>query len=119
MRTQIIQSQIKQSISEQPYGSGELSRLMTAAVINQKFRSLLLYDPVMALSSGFQGEKFSLAADEVDSILSIHASNLADFAEQLLLARDHHGREKVDGAIVPDSSWITALYAPVVSAGND
>jgi hypothetical protein len=64
------------------YGRG-LSRLLTAAVVNQRFRHLLLTNPETALASGYNGESFSLANEEKDLVLSIHAISLADFATQL------------------------------------
>jgi hypothetical protein len=61
-----------------------LSRMMTAAVVNQKFRDLLLSNPAAAMSRGYLGEKFSLDSDEMDLVLSIQATSLSDFAQQLL-----------------------------------
>lgn len=61
----------------------ELSRLLTAAVVNQNFRKLLLDDPAIALASGFNGEPFRLASADKDRVLSINANTLADFAMQL------------------------------------
>jgi hypothetical protein len=63
--------------------SHEISRLLTAAVINNKFRSMLLNQPELALANGYNGEPFQLASDDKARITSIHASNLADFAIQL------------------------------------
>ena len=68
-------------------GVGEISRLMAAAVVNQGFRNLLLTNPAMAMKSGYLGEKFSLASDEIELILSIRASNLTEFAAQLVNGR--------------------------------
>jgi hypothetical protein len=60
--------------------SAAISRLITAAVINQSFRQLLLTNPEKAISSGFNGETFRLDRDEKELILSIQATTLADFA---------------------------------------
>jgi hypothetical protein len=60
-----------------------ISRLLTAAVINQRFRELLLNDPAKALSQGFQGEQFALSWEEQDLILSIQADNLGEFASRI------------------------------------
>jgi hypothetical protein len=62
---------------------GELSRLLTAAVVNQRFCKLLLSNPASALASGYNGESFRLGKEESDFILSIQAKSLADFARQL------------------------------------
>ena len=61
----------------------EVSRLLTAAVINQKFRTLLLTNPANAIDRGFQGEPFRLEREEKDRIMAIRAGSLADFARQL------------------------------------
>lgn len=61
----------------------ELSRLLTAAVVNRDFCNLLLANPAMALATGYNGEPFDLAADEQELIFSIRATTLADFATQL------------------------------------
>ena len=61
----------------------ELSRLLTAAVINGSFRQSLLNNPSEAISSGFGGEAFSLGADVVQRLSSIRATSLAEFASQL------------------------------------
>jgi hypothetical protein len=61
----------------------EYSRIMTAAVISQRFRKLLLSNPEVAIKSGFNGEAFHLAADESRQISAIRAATLADFARQM------------------------------------
>lgn len=61
----------------------EVSRLLTAAVINAGFRSMLLADPAKAIASGYHGERFQLGSYETEQVSSIHASTLADFAAQL------------------------------------
>lgn len=74
-------------------GSGqELSRLLTAAVINQRFRKLLLDSPAAALASGYNGEPFRLATEEKNRVLSIRAQSLADFASQLADTENMKGR---------------------------
>ena len=61
----------------------EVSRLLTAAVISQSFRSMLLNDPVKAIDSGYHGERFQMDSAEKRQITSIQASTLAEFATQL------------------------------------
>ena len=61
----------------------ELSRLITAAVVNRQFCNLLLTNPAMALATGYNGEDFHLATEEQELIASIRATSLADFAKQL------------------------------------
>ena len=38
----------------------EISRVLTAAVINEKFRNLLLANPDQALAKGYRGEPFQM-----------------------------------------------------------
>jgi hypothetical protein len=61
----------------------ELSRLLTAAIINQEFCSLLLANPAVAMAAGFNGQPFQLTSDDQELVLSIRAISLADFAQQL------------------------------------
>ena len=72
---------IKKTQGQQP--SSEISRLLSAAVINKGFRELLLSDPARALSQGYFGETFSLDLDQHVQILSIRADSLSDFARQI------------------------------------
>jgi hypothetical protein len=64
-------------------GNGELSRLLTAAVVNQEFCKLLLTNPATALKTGYNDESFRLAAEEESIVLSIRAASLTEFALQL------------------------------------
>jgi hypothetical protein len=61
----------------------EYSRILSAAVINSSFRSMLLSNPAKAVSNGYSGEKFNLDHAEQKHLSSIHATSLADFANQL------------------------------------
>ncbi|HEX2980425.1 MAG TPA: hypothetical protein VHO48_09185 [Anaerolineaceae bacterium] len=72
--------------------SANLSRLITAAVINQSFCRLLLTNPEKAINTGYNGETFRLDRDEKDLVLSIQANSLADFAVKL--SNQHHPAEK-------------------------
>ncbi len=60
-----------------------LSRLISAAVVNREFCSLLLADPAGALTTGYNGEPFQLPMEEQELVRSIRATSLADFAQQL------------------------------------
>ena len=66
-----------------PSHTQEYSRILSAAVVNSNFRSMLLNNPAEAISSGYSGEKFNLNPVEQKRISSIHATSLADFANQL------------------------------------
>ena len=77
----------------------ELSRLITAAVVNQGFCNLLLANPAMALATGYNGELFHLETEEQEFILSIRATSLADFAKQLTQNGNghHHNGHGLNG----------------------
>ena len=61
----------------------EISRILTAAVINESFRKQLLANPDKALTVGYRGEPFHLAKEERSQLASIRASSLAEFAAQI------------------------------------
>ena len=61
----------------------EVSRLLTAAVINHSFRSMLLSNPAKAIAGGYSGEWFQLGSTQKRRVTSIHASTLTEFATQL------------------------------------
>jgi len=73
-----------ESSTQTPPQSKEINRLLTAAVVNRKFCSLLLADPGQAVTSGYNGETFALTPEEVEQIRSIKAATLREFALQLL-----------------------------------
>jgi hypothetical protein len=61
----------------------EYSRIMTAAIISERFRKQLLSNPGRAIKDGFNGEAFHLAAEESRRISAIRATTLAEFARQM------------------------------------
>ena len=61
----------------------ELSRVISAAVVNQRFRNMLLNDPAAAVSEGYSGERFALADEEKAQLARMRAGSLAEFAAQL------------------------------------
>ena len=63
--------------------SSEYSRILSAAVINNSFRQMLLKDPIKAVCGGYSGEKFNLNSEAKNRLASIRAASLADFAAQL------------------------------------
>lgn len=67
-----------------PSLSPELNRLLSAAVVNARFRRMLLDDPATALAHGYNGEVFDIRPDEQAQVLAIRADTLAEFAAQLL-----------------------------------
>src|SRR5678815_2359342 len=73
-------------VSNDPAGaySKDLNRMLSAAVVSQRFRTLLLSDPQAALHNGYQGESFELSESERNAVLAIRAGDLREFAAQLL-----------------------------------
>lgn len=69
---------------ETPTLSPEINRMLSAAVVSAPFRRLLLRDPVVALSYGYNGESFEIKADELAQIVLIKAESIAEFASQLI-----------------------------------
>lgn len=101
------QSRKPEKKQARPRTSASISRLMAAAVINARFRNLLLSHPEKALQEGFQGEDFNLDRAERKLILSIQAVDLADFAVQLMAPRVERHPE-------PCGFWIPVNQQAVV-----
>lgn len=57
---------------------------MVAAVVNLKFRHLLLTDAAQAITLGYQGETFHFSPSERQLLLSIKARTLEEFALKLV-----------------------------------
>jgi hypothetical protein len=64
-------------------GDEEYSRILSAAVINEHFRQMLLNDPIKAIVNGYCGEQFQINSDDRVRLSAIKAATLADFAAQL------------------------------------
>lgn len=73
-----------------PANGREISRLLTAAVINRRFCQMLLANPAKALANGYNGEAFWLEAAVRERVLAIQAQDLADFAAQLMKNENRH-----------------------------
>jgi hypothetical protein len=61
----------------------EISRIISAAVVNKHFRNALLTDPSTAISQGFFGESFRLSLEQKNRISRIKENSLEGFAAQL------------------------------------
>ena len=90
----------------------ELSRLLTAAVVNQRFCQLLLTDPAAALEQGFNGESFSLSPEERAWVVSIQATTLQGFAEQLL-ASPYSSRTPEKETVSPEEEAMAGAETPI------
>lgn len=67
-----------------PVLSGNLNRLISAAVVSPRFRHLLFSNPIAALAAGYNGETFQLTAAEYAAVTSSKASTISEFAAQLI-----------------------------------
>lgn len=61
----------------------EISRILTAAIIDENFCRQLLTNPDQALTDGYRGQPFHLAKEARSRLVAIRASSLAEFAAQL------------------------------------
>jgi hypothetical protein len=78
-----FQSTVSSSFTQSPPVEPEISRILTAAVINSQFRQMLLANPDRAVETGYAGQKFNLAREDKKCLGAIRATSLADFAFQL------------------------------------
>jgi len=68
------------------YPSHEISRIMTAAVVNSRFRQALLANPLLAIKNGYGDEQFELEDEQIKRLANIHAISLEDFATKVIFA---------------------------------
>ncbi|HOJ00670.1 MAG TPA: hypothetical protein PLL88_03565 [Anaerolineaceae bacterium] len=66
-----------------PAHDQEYSRLLSAAVINRNFCTMLLSDPSKAIHNGYSGEKFNLSKEAEEKVTTIRATSLQEFAAKL------------------------------------
>lgn len=76
----------------------EYSRILSAAVVNARFRQALLKNPGQAISGGYRGEKFNLGNEEQKKLAAIRANNLAEFASQMSQVQQYHRVSSVGAA---------------------
>jgi hypothetical protein len=69
----------------------EISRLFTAALVDGQFCDLLLTQPNLALTRGYQGENFSLNFKDRQFILMAKFTSLADLAEHWIQSNESNG----------------------------
>lgn len=64
--------------------SAEFSRLLSAAIVSEEFRALLLRNPARAIDKGYGSETFKFSPAERARIVSVHASSLPEFAMRIM-----------------------------------
>jgi hypothetical protein len=70
--------------TQSSYPSRESLRVLSAAVVSNRFRQTLLSDPRRAIAAGYAGETFRLDEGEMTWMSSIRAENLAEFARHMV-----------------------------------
>jgi hypothetical protein len=61
---------------------GEMSRILSAALVDRQFCELLLKNPDLAISNGYNGESFVLSANERQFVEDTSFSSLPDLAQR-------------------------------------
>lgn len=64
--------------------SAEFSRLLSAAIVSEEFRALLLCNPARAIDKGYGDETFKFSSAEQARIVSVRASSLSEFAMRIM-----------------------------------
>ncbi len=67
-----------------PQPDDELNRLLCAAVVSKRFRNVLISNPEIAVSSGYQGESFNLSEEDRHWLFSLRPANLIDLAANVV-----------------------------------
>jgi hypothetical protein len=60
---------------------GEMSRLLSAALVDRQFCDLLLNKPALALAKGYNGESFLLSNRDRQFVLASKSASITDFAK--------------------------------------
>ena len=76
----------------------ECSRLIHAAIVNKRFREMLLANPIKSIETGYSGEYFRFSREEKERIKHIQARSLEEFALQLT--------QVVESPIVSEMAYI-------------
>jgi hypothetical protein len=92
-------TQISQQI-DYPSHNDELNRLLSAAVVSKSFRNMLLTNPEIAVTSGYQGETFNLSPEDQNWLYSIRPVSLSDLAANMV-AYQHESKVKLPVEPVP------------------
>jgi hypothetical protein len=82
----MIESPITQ-VSEQldyPSRNEDLNRLLSAAVVSKSFRNMLLVNPEIAVTAGYQGESFNLSDEDRSWLFSMRPTSLVDLAVNMV-----------------------------------
>lgn len=89
-----------------PAQNDELNRLLSAAVVSKSFRNMLLANPEIALSSGYQGEKFNLNREDQNWLYSIRPESLVDLAASMVAYQESRSEQQVPIPVKPARQYV-------------
>ena len=85
----------------------ELNRILCAAVVSKKFCDLLVTNPELAVSSGYQGESFNLSDEDKNWLYSIRPANLVDLAANMVIyQKSAHQESRVNLPVEPVRQFV-------------
>ncbi len=86
-----------------PQSDDELNRLLCAAVVSKRFRNVLISNPEIAVSSGYQGESFNLSEEDRSWLYSMRPANLVDLAANIVT---HQQESRVTLPVEPVPQYV-------------
>ncbi len=89
-----------------PSSNDDLNRMLCAAVVSKSFRSMLVDNPEIAATTGYQGESFNLCDEDRAWLSSIRPSNLVDFAANLVTYQNQRQESRVKLPIEPVPQYV-------------
>lgn len=92
---------------EYPSSNDEMNRLLCAAVVSKSFRNMLMTNPEIAVTSGYQGESFNLSDEDRSWLSSIRPANLVDLAADLVThQQSNHQESRVKLPVEPVPQYV-------------
>jgi hypothetical protein len=76
-----------------PSHNDELNRLLSAAVVSKSFRNMLLVNPEIAVTAGYQGESFTLSDEDRSWLFSMRPTSLVDLAANMVTYQQQGNQE--------------------------
>lgn len=68
----------------EPNGQGEVSRLLSAALVDERFCQLLLTNPNEAITEGYNGQQFHFSEAQRVRMSSLRANSLSAWTKLLM-----------------------------------
>jgi hypothetical protein len=90
-----------------PASNDEMNRLLCAAVVSKSFCNVLISNPEIAVSSGYQGESFNLSDEDRSWLFSLHPANLVDLAANMVIYQQKTSQEnRVTLPVEPEPQYV-------------